>query len=195
MENTLFIFDMGFVLLDNVDFREKWIEKLGVDRQEFIREYDSYLYPIMDGRLDYKQFDRHIEQFFDIKVEGDPWYDFFEPKLNPYIVDLINRLKAKGYRVVSGTNNCVPHWRYITEKGWDKIFDACYASHLMGLSKPSSAYYKAILKAEGFSANNAMMIDDSLYNLEGAAKCGLQTFFLPQGYDRSQIFKDFEKYL
>lgn len=171
----LYIFDMGNVLLTNIDVIDKmavWFD----DKEEFLEDFKHYDFPIMDGAIECEQYYRHVEDMFGVKIEGDPFYDFFHPDLNQDVVKAISDLKAMGHRVVAGTNNCVPHWKYITGKGWDKLFDKCYASHIEHCSKPFSPYYNRILNGEGYKAEEAMMIDDVQRNLDGAAKLGMKTF-------------------
>ena len=36
----LYVFDLGGVTLDNVDFRKKWLNTIKVDEREFYRTYN-----------------------------------------------------------------------------------------------------------------------------------------------------------
>ena len=164
----LYVFDLGGVTLDNVDFRKKWLNTIKVDEREFYRTYNEYIWPIMDGTMSVETFYSHLEKYFGIKIEGDPFYEYFSPTLNKDVADTISRLREDGNRVVTGTNNCTPHWRFIKAQGWDKLFDASYASQEIALSKPFSSFYKYILEKEGYEAEDAVMIDDLEENLEGA---------------------------
>ena len=131
----LYVFDLGGVTLDNVDFRKKWLNTIKVDEREFYRTYKEYIWPIMDGTLSVEAFYSHLEKYFGIKIEGDPFYEYFSPTLNKDVAETISRLREDGNRVVAGTNNCTPHWRFIKAQGWDKLFDASYASQEIALSK------------------------------------------------------------
>ena len=142
----------------------------------------------MDGTMSVEAFYSHLEKYFGIKIEGDPFYDYFNPILNKDVAETISRLREDGNRVVAGTNNCTPHWRFIKAKGWDKLFDASYASQEMGLSKPFSSFYKYILEKEGYEAEDAVMIDDLEENLEGARGVGMKTFHLTPEFDRKNLY-------
>ena len=184
----LYVFDLGGVTLDNVDFRPKWLEEIKVDKAEFYRTYNEYIWPIMDGTFTTKEFYKHLETYFSVKIEGEPFVEFFHPIPNKDVAATITRLREEGNRVVTGTNNCVPHWKYIKEQGWDKLFDASYPSQEMGLSKPFSSFYNYILKKEGFEAQNAVMIDDSIENIEGAKKVGMKAFHLTPTFNRKELY-------
>ena len=184
----LYVFDLGGVTLDNVDFRKKWLNTIKVDEREFYRTYNEYIWPIMDGTMSVETFYSHLEKYFGIKIEGDPFYDYFNPILNKDVAETISRLREDGNRVVTGTNNCTPHWRFIKAQGWDKLFDASYASQEIALSKPFSSFYKYILEKEGYEAEDAVMIDDLEENLEGARGVGMKTFLLTPEFDRKNLY-------
>ena len=184
----LYVFDLGGVTLDNVDFRKKWLNTIKVDEREFYRTYNEYIWPIMDGTMSVETFYSHLEKYFGIKIEGDPFYDYFNPILNKDVAETISRLREDGNRVVTGTNNCTPHWRFIKAQGWDKLFDASYASQEIALSKPFSSFYKYILEQEGYEAEDAVMIDDMEENLEGARGVGMKTFLLTPEFDRKNLY-------
>ena len=142
----------------------------------------------MDGTMSVETFYSHLEKYFGIKIEGDPFYEYFSPILNKDVAETISRLREDGNRVVTGTNNCTPHWRFIKAQGWDKLFDASYASQEIALSKPFSSFYKYILEKEGYEAEEAVMIDDLEENLEGARGVGMKTFHLTPEFDRKNLY-------
>ena len=184
----LYIFDLGGVTLDNVDLREEWLSQIKVDKDEFYRTYNEYRWPIMDGSITTETFYRHLESYFNIKIEGEPFLEYFHPVLNSDVANTIIRLRKDGNRVVTGTNNCTPHWKYIKEKGWDNLFDACYPSQEIKLSKPYSSFYNHILNTEGFNSASSVMIDDGKENIEGAKRVGMKAFLLTPEFDRKKLY-------
>ena len=186
----LYVFDLGGVLLDNVDFRPRWCSALGVDRDEFYRTYNEYIWPIMDGSMTVEAFYAHLEKYFSLKIEGNPFLDLFFPRLNEDVRDTVLRLKEEGNRVVTGTNNCVPHWAYIRARGWDSFFHASYPSQEIGLSKPYASFFRYILRHEGFDPSSAVMIDDSAENIRGAEKVGMKTLHLTPERSRKELYSD-----
>lgn len=190
VDDTLFVFDLGGVLLDNVDFTPEWLDELKVDRKDFMSIYMKYVFPIMDGSIENDVLFRQIERSFGVRIEGDPFYTHFHPVLNEEVFSVIQRLRKEGFRVVAGTNNCTSHWKYIQEKGWDKLFDAVYPSQIIGLTKPHAAYYSYILEHEGYSASSSIMIDDYEENILGAERVGMKGFLLPPSFDRSRLYEE-----
>lgn len=184
----LYVFDLGGVTLDNVDFRPEWLEEIKVDKAEFYRTYNEYIWPIMDGTMTTREFYDHLESYFSIKIEGEPFLSHFHPVLNEDVAETIKKLRENGNRVVTGTNNCVPHWKYIKEQGWNTLFDASYPSQEMNLSKPYSSFFNYILRREGFGAESAVMIDDALENIEGARRVGMKTFHLTPTFNRKELY-------
>lgn len=184
----LYIFDLGGVTLDNVDFRKEWLEEMKIDEAEFYRTYNEYIWPIMDGTMTTREFYDHLESYFSIKIEGEPFLRHFHPVLNEDVAETIKKLRENGNRVVTGTNNCVPHWKYIKEQGWNTLFDASYPSQEMNLSKPYSSFFNYILRREGFDAESAVMIDDALENIEGARRVGMKTFHLTPTFNRKELY-------
>ena len=142
----------------------------------------------MDGTMTCREFYDHLESYFSIKIDGEPFLSHFHPVLNEDVAETIKKLRENGNRVVTGTNNCVPHWKYIKEQGWDTLFDACYPSQEIGLSKPYSSFFNYILKKEGFDAGSAVMIDDALENIEGARRVGMKTFHLTPTFNRKELY-------
>ena len=184
----LYIFDLGGVTLDNVDIRPEWLSQIKVDKDEFYHTYNEYIWPIMDGTITTESFYRHLESYFGIKIEGEPFLEYFHPVLNHDVVDTIKRLREDGNRVVTGTNNCTPHWEYIKKKGWNRLFDACYPSQEIKLSKPYSSFYNYILEKENYCASDAVMIDDGKENIEGAKRVGMKAFLLTPEFDRKKLY-------
>ena len=173
----LYIFDLGNVVLKNVDVREKMIELLGIDSKEFFIEYGHYDFPIMDGTFKISDFYRHIEHVFGIKVPGDPFKDFFNPVENVPIVNIIKALRDSGKRVVCASNTCSPHWEVMCDMKVNKLFDACYVSHIMGLTKPSKAFFNYVLSHENVQAHEAVFVDDYEENIIGAKGVGINALW------------------
>ena len=55
------------------------------------------------------------------------------------------------------------------------VFDAVYASHIMGLAKPDPAFYTYILEQEDCTADRAVFVDDLAANIEAARSLGIHS--------------------
>ncbi len=58
------------------------------------------------------------------------------------------------------------------------LFEKAYYSHEFGHRKPLVSAYAKLLEQEGLDAAETLFIDDTLANIEGAQKAGLQTIHL-----------------
>ena len=87
----LYVFDLGGVTLDNVDFRKEWLEEMKIDEAEFYRTYNEYIWPIMDGTMTTREFYDHLESYFSIKIEGEPFLSHFHPVLNEDVAETIKK--------------------------------------------------------------------------------------------------------
>lgn len=182
---------MGNVVIKGIEVLDKTIELLGVDSREFCLDYDHYVFPLMEGEMTCDEYYRHVERLFDVKVPGKPFSDFFKPHFNKPVLEVITELHNKGQRVICASNTFEPHWSIIEREGFDRVFDKCYLSHIMGLSKPSSLFFEKILEEEGTDAGNVMFMDDSSANAGTARSMGMKVLHYTQDYDDSLLMKDF----
>ena len=100
----------------------------------------------------------------------------FHPVLDERVKQLILDLKAAGHRVVCGTNAFERHYEYHVEHGEYAVFDRVHPSHLMGVAKPSAAFYEHVLQREGWSARGTFFIDDGEANVATAGAMGIRSF-------------------
>ena len=63
-------------------------------------------------------------------------------------------------------------------KTLEEYFDQAFYSCEIGLRKPDPACYDWVLKNVEIEPAETLFIDDSLHNIEGAKKAGLQTIHL-----------------
>lgn len=187
----LYIFDMGNVVVKDIYVLEETAELLGVDSRELFLDYKYYDHPLMDGVIHPDDYYKHLEHVFDVKVPGKPFSDFFHPKLNEPMVQVIEKLKAQGHRIVAGSNTFKPHWDIIEKLGYDRFFDRCYLSHEMGITKPLTSFFKYILKEEKYDACDTFFTDDFKENIDAAASLGIKTLWYRKDFDDSQLLKAF----
>jgi putative hydrolase of the HAD superfamily len=184
----LFIFFLFGVVAQNTSIAGAIATHLGLSKREFLRgassdhedtHASSYnlidIYAITQGKINSERFWGNFTQRTGIAVSGDPWYDLFDPVFDKKTAAIIAQLKTNGYRVVCGTNTIEAHYRKHEERGDYSIFDAVYASHLMGIMKPDMAFWRFILTKENVPPSEALFIDDSEENINTAKKLGLTT--------------------
>lgn len=94
----------------------------------------------------------------------------------PDTVDLLYRLKAKGYPLYCLSNMHRASLEHIKQAHdfWD-VFNGMVFSCELNLCKPESAIYAHLLDAFGLQANDTLFMDDVQKNLDAAAKLGIRT--------------------
>lgn len=103
---------------------------------------------------------------------------------------------SKQYKtyLLSNTNEIHADW-YIKGKyknaGIDfrGIFKKAYLSHEIGLRKPNKEIFEYVLRENDLRAEETLFIDDTEMHVDGAAKVGINAFFLRDGMDIIQLFK------
>jgi len=181
----LFIFDMGNVVVKNIHMLGKISRRLGLDREEFKADYHKYDFALMDGTLPIEAYWEHVRTKFGVKVEGNPFAKDFSPRFNDEVVDLIKRLRSEGKRVVCGSNTFAPHWDILERMGALALFDKAYASHEMGISKPSRQFFEHILSKENAEADRTYFVDDFEENIIQASQLGLKCLLYSDGLRQS----------
>jgi len=171
---TLYIFDMGGVVTYNTNVFPSMINYLGITEEEFITYSGENLRKLLNGKISTDEFWKKFSLKHGKRVKEELFGKFFNPKLNDGTKDLIKQLKDIS-RVVCGTNTLDSHYYYHLNHGDYDIFDAVYASNLMGVSKPDPGFYWYILKKEGIKPENTVFVDDTEENVLSAQKIGIKS--------------------
>jgi putative hydrolase of the HAD superfamily len=130
----------------------------------------------MDGTIDSALYWKHVEHQLGVRVSGNPLVDFYHPHWNPPVVEILKALRAKGKRVVCGSNTFAPHWEWLRQRGFLEVFDALYASHEMGISKPSRRFFTHIMEKEQVDVPRVFFVDDYEENIVAAKALGIDTY-------------------
>ena len=94
----------------------------------------------------------------------------------PETVDLLQRLKKKGYPLYCLSNMHHASIDYLErEAKFFEVFKGKVISCRLKLCKPDAAIYQHALKAHGLKAADTVFIDDVETNVSAAAKVGLRT--------------------
>lgn len=185
----LFMFDVGNVLLQNILVNETIARYYGVDVAHFEEVYRRYEFLLMEGLVDSSHFFKEINNAFKVDIPYNSFSHFFKPTVDDSVKDLILLLREKGHTVVSASNTFTDHYLIIKKMGVLDLFDLCFASHEMGVSKPSAHFFHQILEKTGFSLNMSIFIDDLIENIEGSRSVGIQSIHFVDDGDRSAIEK------
>lgn len=112
-------------------------------------------------------------------------------------IQLLERLRNQ-YRIflLSNTNeihlNCFNAIvRELTGKpSLDHFFEKAYYSHRMKMRKPDQEIYKFVLDENELLPGHTIFLDDNLFNLKGAERCGIKTFHVQHPDLMFNLFHD-----
>jgi FMN phosphatase YigB (HAD superfamily) len=186
-----FIFDMGNVLSLEVDVMPCMAAKLGMTVDRIKKYAGEDFKELLVGTKTAEEFWRDFNRHFGTDVHEDLLIACFHPVVDERMRRLILDLKAAGHRVVCGTNALEKHYQYHLERGEYDVFDHVYASNLLGIAKPSPAFFRHILDQEGWQAREAFFIDDGAANVAAARELGMRPFF----YESPQSFTALQAWL
>lgn len=107
--------------------------------------------------------------------------------LNNNMLDLVDTLRANGYKVGLLSNNTADKAALMRQHGLDKHFDVLDVSVETGLVKPDPAAFKHLVHGLGIDVSELVFIDDAPRSLSTATETGF-TPILFDTYD--QLIKD-----
>ncbi|MEH6403535.1 MAG: HAD-IA family hydrolase [Sneathiella sp.] len=98
----------------------------------------------------------------------------------PYegVWDKLNSLKSD-FKLVCVSNTNEVHWhQLLTEIGIEDIFEHCYASHLLHMSKPDPGVFETILADLDVAPEDVCFFDDATENIVAAEAFGLHALIV-----------------
>ncbi|HEY9363635.1 MAG TPA: HAD family phosphatase [Chitinophagaceae bacterium] len=185
------IFDLGGVLL-NIDFNktQKAFADLGVTN--FIDLYTQFhstplFVDYETGKISDEKFIEGIRSSAGIPLSDENVISAWNALLLDFPIErlkLLEKLKTKYRLFLLSNTNALHHAVFqktvldLSGKAFDDYFEKAYYSHSMGMRKPGVEIYEWVLKQNNLSAQETLFIDDTLINIEGAKKAGLQAIHL-----------------
>jgi putative hydrolase of the HAD superfamily len=186
------IFDFGGVFLD-VDYgrTEKAFIDAGINnfRELYSQHSASPLFEDLEtGKVDQAPFYDELRKISGSQLTDNQITTCWNAILGRYYPEAISKakeLKSK-YRIFLFSNTNIIHYQcfmniYHEQFGKDdfnSMFEKAWYSHEIGIRKPYPEAYTWVLKDAGLQADETVFIDDTLVNIEGAAKAGLHTIHL-----------------
>jgi len=119
------------------------------------------------------------------------------PTFFPDAIPFLNRVKDLGYKPVIVTGKWAEEKaRSLNEHGSKIYFDHAFGEAVLGYLKTDPRYYREALKRSNTTAENAIMIGDSLLNdIEPAEAVGIKTIWVNRREQKAggtQVNHDFE---
>lgn len=189
------IFDLGGVLL-NIDYqrtRQAFIDMGVTDFDHYYQQsHSNVLFSKLEtGEIEPTEFYEQLRQttglpltdqmiqdawnamLLDFRSESIKWLAGLKSQYRLFLFSNTNAIHLAAFRNI--------HFRQFGHHGFDDHFEKAWYSHEFGLRKPHVASYQALLQKHALAANETLFVDDTLSNIEGAAKAGMQTFWLQPG--------------
>ena len=89
------------------------------------------------------------------------------------LLQKLSSIRSAGIRIHLATNQEHMRAAYLMEElGLSKHVDGIYYSAQLGVKKPDQAFFSKVRSYTGFEACELLLIDDSLQNIQAAAKAG-----------------------
>lgn len=189
------IFDLGGVLLQ-LDYQKTEDEfgNLGVKdfASYFKQDFASKLFADFEtGKIDTNTFYNQFRITTKTNLTNSQIKNAWNAMLLSFWGDRLSWLKtiSKKHPIFLLSNTNEIHYHEVINIynqqnlaiSFDSYFVKDYYSHILGLRKPNIETYLAVLNRQGLIANETLFIDDTIKNIIGAKKAGMQTFhLLPQ---------------
>ncbi|MEK6894930.1 MAG: HAD-IA family hydrolase [Nanoarchaeota archaeon] len=113
-------------------------------------------------------------------------YDKTSLKMNPEILELIERLRTNDYKVAAATNTEKEIYKLSSRRGYHELFDYNFVSVEMGMAKPQYQFFGKILDELGSRPRETVFIDDFLNNTQRACEVGINGI-LYENFTKLQI--------
>lgn len=114
----------------------------------------------------------------------------------PHRIDVLKKLSSHYRLFLFSNTNAIHHAAFSKAfRGqfgfeFDSLFEKAWYSHLVGHRKPDPSAFEAVLQLGNIPAGESLFIDDTLPNIEGALKAGLQAAHLAPGKDIEVLLKE-----
>lgn len=95
-----------------------------------------------------------------------------ESTLNDDVLELVQEVRAAGYRTGLLTNHVASIATVIREEGIEPLFEVIHISQVTGLAKPDPAAFRHLAEALGVSVAELIFIDDNQSSLRRADEAG-----------------------
>lgn len=189
------IFDLGGVLL-NIDFNKVSAAFKALEIEKFDELYSqseaNLLFQNLEtGKITEEEFCDRMKNYTAGTVTSDDIVQAWNSILLDFRQESLDHLKAlkNKYKLFLLSNTNIIHFKAfnkifdltINQDSFNSLFDKVYYSHEIGLRKPEAAAYQIVLQENNLLPEEAVFIDDTLKNIEGAKAVGIPTIFLDKG--------------
>lgn len=186
------IFDLGGVFM-NLDYRkmEQSFIDLGITNfsELFTQHHSSPLFEDLEtGKISNEEFYAGLRKIAQVNLSDSQIRDAWNAILLDFPAERLDWLDEinKKYKIFLFSNTNQIHYDAFMEifkaqtgkHDFNQYFIKAYYSQELGLRKPYKESYQKIIDEQKLIPAETLFIDDTLKNIEGAKRVGLQTFHL-----------------
>ena len=181
---NLLLFDLGGVLID-FDGIQPMIElsKNRMDAEMIRRTWllSPWVQRYQTGRCSAREFSEGFVKEVNLEIPPDLFLQHFyswQRGFMPGAVELLTGLKQR-YKIGCLSNINEMHWdMLIRDEKITRLFNVCYASHLIGKVKPDPEIFTHVIRDQALPAQRIAYFDDNLECVEAAESVGLKAFLV-----------------
>lgn len=197
----LYIFDMGNVIID-IDFNRVfavWSKLSGVPLASIKKNFTAgEVFKLHErGNITDIEFAEEINSELGMSLSfeqfAEGWQAIFIA-VRSEVIDIMNKLREQGHRVVVLSNTNRLHQDYWPEH-YPEIAasaDFLYLSQDLGMRKPDPELFKYVLESEDVEAQNAVFFDDLQINVDAALSVGMNAVHVIDKNTIIEYFKDYD---
>jgi putative hydrolase of the HAD superfamily len=189
------IFDLGGVILDiDYNLTREAFEKLGVvhfDEMYSQSTANQLFRKLETGKIQEEDFYKEFNYCTGLHLSPAEIRKAWDAMLLSFREDSLQFLDELRHKypifLLSNTNYIhIDSFKKIfhqkkRDKTFEEYFTRAFYSCEIGFRKPDAECYEWVLNELSIEAGKALLIDDSLVNIEGAEKAGMQTIYLTPG--------------
>jgi epoxide hydrolase-like predicted phosphatase len=158
-------------------------------RERFHRFYDE----VLKGQIPLPEFWQKYAELLNVDpiVLERTWIDMYtdHSKKNEEVIDIIMRLKKKGYKLAL-LSNAIKVFSEERKEWSHQMFDVTIISCDVNMRKPEKQIYDLTVQKLRLNPKECILIDDRMSNVEGAKAAGLEGILFK---DATQLENDLKK--
>lgn len=189
------VFDYGGVMGSDPDkiLINDIADKFGILYDEALEIVKELVKPYQRGEISNQEFWNLFSKMANKELPVNYkslWTDKLEIKIDDHMIDLVKKLKSKGYVTALLSNTISPHAQYNKNKGAFELFNPVVLSFEVGTRKPEEKIFQIMLDKLNLSPEDCVYVDDNKEYADIATIIGIHGI----KFDSYQkLIKDFHK--
>lgn len=178
----------GVVVTPDKIFSQRMHEEYGVPAEGLQEFFTGEFQKCLIGQADLKELLADKIQKWGWQGTVDELLEYWfsnESKTDQRVIDIINQLKEKGYKLYLATNQEKNRTEYFkNQMGFGELFHGIFSSAYVGYRKEDPGFFEHVLKILNVKPEEIAFWDDSPDHVESAKSLGIQAY----------LYKDFDEF-